>query len=639
MSTPTLTPTFTPEQRLVVHSSVPVLLVQAFAGTGKTSTLIEFARANPDLRILYLAFSKAIQLEAAKRFPVNVICKTTHALAWRRFGASFKEAGKLGFVNARDLMKLFDIEASEARGVLHTIERFIQSSDQTISHVHVPSDVLNTANRERAVQFAAFAWEKMKNRGDASLRMPHDGYFKLFQLSKPDLALEYDVILGDEWQDTNPVTHALVSAQQCRKVFVGDPHQSIFAFRGAVNAMAQVQADEVLRLTHSFRFGSGIANLATTILAGLKGEKHPLVGKGLNESAFTVDRSRPYTVIARSNGTLFAEVVALLGRVKFHLVGLEEDRDHNLTYAPFDKLVDVHHVSTHQAHLARDPFIRSFKSASQLKDYAVQADDKELLMLIKIADDYGSNVPALVQRIKSEVVANSADAHVTLSTAHRSKGLEWAQVVLANDFEDFIDDRGQLRRATTQELVQEANLLYVATTRALRNLEINRQIKEIQQRLAAAGFQLPKEQALPAAKTPATAPRANNQPAPQPTPAEVAATALRAASTTSAATVASTIHTPAKVIGDLPTAPAGLHRRSLKDQVQHAILAEGLLDIDDLAIYLARTRDDTIRVLGNLVAKSGLSPRLFAYEPRVAEVAARAKASGAAVPDTSDAFL
>lgn len=613
----------TAEQSPIVHSSVNVLLVQAFAGTGKTSTLIEYARANPHLRILYLAFSKAIQLEAAKRFPSNVVCKTTHALAWRRFGAAYKEAGKLGFVNARDLMQLFAIEAHEARRVLATVERFLQSADDSVQDAHVPSEIMNTAHRARAGQLAASAWARMKDRNDASLKMTHDGYFKLFQLSKPDLSLEFDVILGDEWQDTNPVTHALVSAQQCRKVFVGDSHQSIFAFRGAVNAMKQVKADQVLRLTQSFRFGAGIANVATSVLAGLKGEKYPLVGKGRNESSFTVDRSRPYTVIARSNGTLFAEVVALLGRVKFHLVGLEEDRDHNLSYAPFEKLVDVHYVLTHQSHLVRDAFIRAFKSPAQLKDYASATEDKELLMLAKIAEDYGRNVPALVARIKAEVLRDSHDAHVTLTTAHRSKGLEWDQVALCSDFEEFIGDNGRLRRATTQELVQEANLLYVATTRALRALEKNRQILEIERALAEAGFQLPKAQAAPQApvSTPAAAvaapvaPRAEGLAATMHSPEEAAQVSLAA-------------QPPVQLAGALPKLPHDFHKRALLEQVQHAILVVGLLDLGELATLLARTREDAARVLGNLIAKGYISARLFAHEPAVID-AFNAAAAGA----------
>ena len=58
------------------------LKVEAKAGSGKTSTLVEVAKANPDKRFLYLAFNKAIVNEAKGKFPKNVVVKTTHSLAY-----------------------------------------------------------------------------------------------------------------------------------------------------------------------------------------------------------------------------------------------------------------------------------------------------------------------------------------------------------------------------------------------------------------------------------------------------------------------------------------------------------------------------------------------------------------------------
>ena len=53
--------------------------------------------------------------------------------------------------------------------------------------------------------------------------MPHDGYLKLFALSKPNLQ---DVLLFDEAQDTNPVTTGLLVAQAHPIVIVGDPQHA-----------------------------------------------------------------------------------------------------------------------------------------------------------------------------------------------------------------------------------------------------------------------------------------------------------------------------------------------------------------------------------------------------------------------------
>lgn len=51
----------TDEQRAVVESNATALQVNAFAGTGKTTTLRAYAEARPNARILYVAFNKAVR--------------------------------------------------------------------------------------------------------------------------------------------------------------------------------------------------------------------------------------------------------------------------------------------------------------------------------------------------------------------------------------------------------------------------------------------------------------------------------------------------------------------------------------------------------------------------------------------------
>ncbi|MWU29119.1 DNA helicase, partial [Escherichia coli] len=50
-----LTPT--DEQSAIIHWQGQKLVVNAFAGTGKTSTLVQYALANPGSRMLYLAYN------------------------------------------------------------------------------------------------------------------------------------------------------------------------------------------------------------------------------------------------------------------------------------------------------------------------------------------------------------------------------------------------------------------------------------------------------------------------------------------------------------------------------------------------------------------------------------------------------
>lgn len=61
------------------------LALQAGAGTGKTTTLAELARATRR-RGRYLAYNRAIAQDARTRFPSTVSCKTAHALAYAAVG-------------------------------------------------------------------------------------------------------------------------------------------------------------------------------------------------------------------------------------------------------------------------------------------------------------------------------------------------------------------------------------------------------------------------------------------------------------------------------------------------------------------------------------------------------------------------
>lgn len=74
------------EQQIAVIRSSGNLRINAVAGSGKTTTVIEYAASRPAVsRILYLAFNKSVKLEAINKFEVrrltNVKVETAHSLA------------------------------------------------------------------------------------------------------------------------------------------------------------------------------------------------------------------------------------------------------------------------------------------------------------------------------------------------------------------------------------------------------------------------------------------------------------------------------------------------------------------------------------------------------------------------------
>ena len=81
----------------------------------------------------------------------------------------------------------------------------------------------------------------------------------------------------DEAQDADPIMLNVLNNQSAQVIYVGDRHQQIYAFRGAVNAMQSLEIPET-RLSQSFRFGQDIADLANTILFNVLDEEIPLRG-------------------------------------------------------------------------------------------------------------------------------------------------------------------------------------------------------------------------------------------------------------------------------------------------------------------------------------------------------------------------
>lgn len=308
----------TAEQLPVIQYEGNHLVVKAYAGCGKTSTLVAYAEHHSHLRMLYLAYNRAIRDEGAAKFPRNVVCKTSHQLAWPGFGQRYQH--KLGNVRLTDAAALLDTRHwGSVRDALAVLSAYLSSADREIGLAHALAGLDGEsfatggdAHIERTIGSAQRLWEAMID-PQHSFPCQHDAYLKLYQLSRP--TLPYDVILFDEAQDSNPVTAALVAGQSARKIFVGDKWQQIYRWRGAENALDRQieEGADVLYLTQSFRFGPLIAGVANAILA-LQGETRPLLGFGPRDRVttrlpFGCER---YTVL---NRTVVGVIMTAIGAV------------------------------------------------------------------------------------------------------------------------------------------------------------------------------------------------------------------------------------------------------------------------------------------------------------------------------------
>jgi superfamily I DNA/RNA helicase len=300
--------------------------------------------------------------------------------------------------------------------------------------------------------------------------MLHDGYLKLYQLEAEPLP--YDVVLFDECQDSNPVTTDIVIKQaHALRVLVGDPHQQIYSFRGAVNAFDRVDSDQTYYLTGSFRFGQNFSNVANILLSEYKGESNDLQGLGEEGELEKIDPDIPHAVLSRTNAGLFDEAADLwVGKKLGFLGGIGGYR--------FSMIQDVYELSEGNKSSIRSSYIKKFDDLDDLDEYADDMQDAEMMSLVKTVQKYGREIPRLIKAIESHTVSQLKTADVLLATTHKAKGFEFRRVKLKDDFTDFF---GEKNKRKMPEMIprDEINLYYVAVTRAKMRLQLNRKLKRV----------------------------------------------------------------------------------------------------------------------------------------------------------------
>ncbi len=449
-------------------------MIEALAGTGKTSVLNMMADETPDEKVILVCYNKAIQMEATRKFGKHVDCRTAHSLAYRAIGAQYQDKLNGPRVTTKQAAAIlginttFELDASTglylsprklAWLTSQTIQRFCYSGDMEVGRHHVPT----VPGGEHAMEdlrtfitpFARKMWadiDWLKGR----LRYLHDHYLKQFQIRimEKNIKLPYDVWLFDEAQDSNPCTSSIVLSQDhAQLIAVGDRNQAIYGWRGAEDAMQTWPADVVLPLTQSFRFGPAIADEANKWLEMLDTELRVLGFDQVNSTVGLVEN--PNVVLCRTNA----------GAVDRALTAEEEGK----RAAIVGGVADIRMF----AEAARDlmageptyhPELVAFKTWDQVMEYVQEGSGADLKVFVNLIDNYG--VETVLRVCASNV--KEEDADIILSTAHKAKGREWDKVMIGNDFKEpeNLEEEAEINKYWRAE----GMLAYVSVTRAKQQL-------------------------------------------------------------------------------------------------------------------------------------------------------------------------
>jgi len=481
-----------------VFSNEEVILVNALAGTGKTTTCFEVMKraAKKNLRVLYVVFNKEMAseaLEKAKKLGLDVEIKTVHGFAFQQLAKRgyFKNKA-VGSFKTKDISEILELKHFEAFCVLEFFNHFLFSNydfDKIEDFVSYKIEKSPFFRRK-----AEIVGEKLPTllktlinllKNGNRLPLPHDFYLKDYVFSNFPALKKYDIVILDESQDANPLFLEFLKKFAAKKLIIGDKHQRIYHFRNTVNAFKFFENAKTLYLTQTFRFSHNIAELANIILK-FKGEK-----KEIKPALIPRKVNKEYAIISYTNSAL----------LEFYL---KSEEKHSLAFERNIKEVIKTLASVlalkegYTQELPVDHTIfNAFRSFSELEDYVKEI---EQAYYKKNGEEEGENVITDIELLKAYYLSEhfSQSDLVTLiheyeknkdkeklyylTTAHSAKGLEYNMTFLLKDlaipkealqtYQNSVKNKQQVN----PQLLTSINTLYVALTRASLQSNINHEV-------------------------------------------------------------------------------------------------------------------------------------------------------------------
>ena len=473
----------------------PNLLVEAVAGSGKTTTLLGALEVLPeDLSVCFLAFNKSIATELGQRVPKGVVCKTFHALgfaAYRnavdcRVQVEGKKTWKIldQLVN-NDEKWLYGATVAKLVGLAKQygigVDGMARMDDYALwQHLfdHFDVQLKEGADLEDAIALAQRALE-------ASIET-HDMIDFDDMLYMPLVVgagfQRFRVVFVDEAQDTNPLQIEIVrrliaprpsltgTAPPAGKVvFVGDTRQAIYGFRGADSgAMDRIAEDfECTRLPLSvtYRCAKAIVFEAQEVAPEIEAHEGAEEGSVASLGLFGADDFEAAdAVLCRNSAPLLSFAYRCIAEGKgVRFLGREIGQG---LIKLIDRLKgrDIDSLLSNLRKWEEREMAAAIKDGREDKADSITDRASCIRVAVEALPERSRTVAGLRRSIE-DVFDEKRGRMLTLATIHKSKGLEWSRVFL-------LDPHLLPSRWARQEWqqVQEDNLLYVAITRAKREL-------------------------------------------------------------------------------------------------------------------------------------------------------------------------
>lgn len=489
----------TPEQLAIFSAALTSrsnLMISAYAGCGKSTTLEMLSHKLPEEPTIALAFNVKIAKELKERLPSYFEVKTFNGLGHSAWGRAL---GKRCELEERKLSKLLSTLCKE--------EELSLEQDEFI-------EILNLVKRAR---HAGLVPSSFTQRGLLADITPNWDDLSELTLEEHHLALARELLVRsikksfeglidyddqvymsslfggqfprfsrvfvDEAQDLSPLNHrqiAKVAGLNGRLFVVGDPKQAIYGFRGAdhtsMDSLRGLRKDWTdLLLSLTFRCPRAIVDRQqnhapgyTAAPANADGEVLPWA-YDLDDQSWTWSDVREVAgedhiaILCRNTAPVIKMAFKLIRQgIGCHVLG--RDIGKGLTALVKKEFASI------QGAANLITAITSWKERQRALAEANEKDEK----VAKICDQAESLIAVCeVQEPQSGLeLARQLDdlfsrsGGVALATIHRAKGLEWPVVVHLDPWRV----PSKYAQKDEAQMQQELNLKYVAETRAQRAL-------------------------------------------------------------------------------------------------------------------------------------------------------------------------
>lgn len=450
------------------------LVINALAGSGKTSTLIKSLESvDPKLKTLMTAFNSKIAAELKTKAPGHVEVFTLHQIGLRAVGKAMSgivvDNNKLYSITTDYLKKTFPKLPIQAilgplQQAVSLAKGFLLSSPDEIQGI-IEQYNLDWGQDMDAVDFVRSTLAILKKCKENTKILDFDDMLWFTEVYKIPLT-QYDRVFVDEAQDLNKVQRQMVlkmikpgtARKPPGRCFVAcDRFQSIYQFRGAdehsVENFIQDLDAKQLDLPISYRCPKSVIKEAQAYVPNIRAADDAIEGKVLEISLIDLFKTaqKGDFILSRYNRPLVDMALYFL---KKSIPARIQGRDIGVSLSGIIKKCKGKTIKSVYEFI--DKWEKSEEERLLGKDKALELS-KDKAECLRLFAEGCNNVFEVLQAIDRMFVDKGSNEFIIFSSVHQAKGLESDRIFL---FEDTFRQSSQ----------QEKNIHYVAITRAKKEL-------------------------------------------------------------------------------------------------------------------------------------------------------------------------